>query len=276
MWPTLHVDDHASGVYEFGSVDGADAPVALNGAVASFPIWIVNHLRVDDQVAIYGDNSPEGAMVTGMTPFIIVKSVLSDGPGIILIHANENGTSGTILGAVFVNDGLTENLKIDLNYSPHAILTPVMWPMLHTDRGMVGKGEPSMDLVATADGRAVTFALNAAPSITVSNQTLNDSGDRGMGLIIKLAVIDAPGWIAIHSDDNGAPGSVIATALLHPGLNWNIYIPVDPTQVGGKVWPMLHYDTAAIGTYEFGIVTDADPPVFVQKNVVVVPLNIMQ
>src|ERR1051325_11464405 len=44
MWPMLHVDDHAMGTYEFGTVDGAEAPVAINGTVATFPIWTDNHV----------------------------------------------------------------------------------------------------------------------------------------------------------------------------------------------------------------------------------------
>jgi hypothetical protein len=37
---------------------------------------------------------------------------------------------------------------------------------------------------------------------------------------------------------------------------------------------MLHYDDHAMGTYEFGTVDGADAPVFVNKNVIFVPLNI--
>ncbi len=275
VWPMLHVDDGVAGTYEFGTVEGADAPVAMNGAVATFPIWTVNHLRVNDQVAVYGDNNPDAAMMTGMTPSITVKSVLSDGPGIVVIHANDNGNAGAILGAAFVNDGLTENVKVDLD--PTAGLTPVVWPMLHIDAGTVGTYDGlDVDGVASADGQPVTFTINAAPSITAADQSLTDMGDMGKVLTVKLAVMDAPGWLAIHSDNNGQPGPVIATVLLHKGLNWDIHIPLDPAQAGAKVFPMLHYDTGVAGTYEFGTVDGADSPVFVQKAVAVVPVNITQ
>jgi hypothetical protein len=151
-----------------------------------------------------------------------------------------------------------------------ATITPVVWPMLHVDAGTIGKYDGlEVDGVAMADGAAVTFTSNIAPSLTVKDETL----ENGM-LEIHLAVIDAPGWIAIHSDNDGAPGPVIATAQLHAGANWHVMIPVDAAAAGSKVFPMLHYDTGTMGTYEFGTVEGADAPVFVQEQVIVVPQNI--
>lgn len=269
VWPMLHVDDGVMGTYEFGTVDGADAPVAMDGAVATFPIWTVNHIRVNDQIAVHGDGMEPG------TPSITVKSALSDGPGIVVIHANDNGNAGAILGAAFVNDGLTENIKIDLDAS--AGLTPVVWPMLHIDAGTIGTYDGlDVDTVAQADGQAVTFTTNAAPSITVEDTPVTDMGDMGKVINVKLAVIDAPGWLAIHSDVDGKPGPVIGTALLHPGLNWDLHVPVDAAAAGTHVFPMLHYDTGEIGTYEFGTVEGADSPVFVGENVIFVPQNVTQ
>jgi hypothetical protein len=272
VWPMLHVDDNTMGTYEFGTVQGADAPVMLNGEVATFQIWTVNHLRVNDQVAVIGDDNPNATAMT-TTPSIMVKSVLSDGPGIVVIHANDNGNAGAILGAAFVNDGLTTNVKVDLD--PTAGLTPVVWPMLHIDAGTIGTYDGlDVDTVASADGQPVTFTINAAPSITAADQSLTDMGSIGKVLTVKLAVMDAPGWLAIHSDNAGKPGPVIATLLLHKGLNWNLHIPLDPTQAGSKVWPMLHYDTGEIGKYEFGTVEGADAPVIVKEQVIVVPVSI--
>ncbi len=38
LWLMLHVDDHAIGVYEFGTVQGADAPVMVDGKVVVAPL----------------------------------------------------------------------------------------------------------------------------------------------------------------------------------------------------------------------------------------------
>lgn len=266
LWPMLHVDSGAAGTYEFGSVEGADGPVVLDGKVATFPIWTVNHIRVNDQIVVRGDG-----MEANPAPTVLAKSVLSEGPGILVIHANDNGNAGAILGAAFVSDGFSGNVTVELD--PTAGITPVVWPMLHVDAGTVGVYDGlEVDGVATANGEAVTFTINAAPSLVMEDGPLAEDGS----LHIEKALIDAAGWLAIHSDNNGAPGPVIATFQLHPGANWHLEIPVDPAQAGARVFPMLHYDTGAAGIYEFGTVEGADGPVFVGENVIVAPLNITQ
>jgi hypothetical protein len=271
VWPMLHVDDNTIGAYEFGSVEGADAPVRVGGAVATFAIWTVNHIRVNDQIVLYGDNSPMAGAAGEMTPTVRAKSVLSEGPGILVVHADDNGSAGAILGATFVNDGLTENVEVQLDAS--AGITPVVWPMLHVDAGTVGVYD-GLEVDGLASNLAVsdvTFPINIAPALVMSDQALTDGA-----LVITNALMDVPGWIAIHTDNNGQPGPVIATAQLHPGANWNVVIPVDAAAAGGRVFPMLHYDTGEAGTYEFGTVEGADGPVFVAENVVFGPLNITQ
>ncbi|MBA3869101.1 MAG: hypothetical protein H0X30_08100 [Anaerolineae bacterium] len=266
LWPMLHIDNGVAGKYEFTGTE-IDAPIVLNGEVASFPIWTVPHLRVWDQATIHGDNMPPMTSMMDMA-MVHIKSVLSDGPGIVVVHANENGNAGAILGAAFVKDGLTQNIDVMVDTTA---IGPVVWPMLHIDAGTVGKYDGlDVDKVVSADGEAVTFTINDAPSLTVLDQKIADDGT----ITIHKAIMDAPGWIAIHADNAGAPGEVIATAFVHAGANWDVKIKVDPAKAGTKVFPMLHYDTAALGTYEFGTVKDADAPVFVQKNVVVLPLNI--
>ena len=267
LWPMLHIDNGEAGKYEFNGGE-IDAPIVMNGVVASASIWTVPHLRVWDQTTIHGDNMPAMEGMDMSMAMVHVKSVLSYGPGIVVIHANENGNAGAILGAAFVKDGLTENIDVMVDM---AATGAVVWPMLHIDAGTIGKYDGlDVDKVVSADGEAVTFTINDAPSLTVADQKLADDGT----ITIHKAIMDAPGWIAIHADNAGAPGEVIATAFVHAGANWDVKIKVDAAKAGAKVWPMMHYDTGAMGTYEFGTVKDADAPVFVQKNVVVVPLNI--
>jgi cytochrome c5 len=117
--------------------------------------------------------------------------------------------------------------------------------------------------------QVVTFPIKAAPSLTMEDQVLENGN-----LMIKAALIDAHGWIAVHSSVDGAPGPVIATYALPKGLSTNILISVDPAQAASQVFPMLHYDTGAAGVYEFGTVEGADGPVAVAGAVVVGPINL--
>jgi hypothetical protein len=270
LWPMLHIDNGVADQYEFNGGE-TDAPISMNGQVATLPIWTIPHLRVPDQVAIHGDNLPDMQYMDMSMGVIHVGSVLSGSPGIVIIQADENGSKGAILGMAFVNEGLTKNLAVYVDTFPNIGL--VMWATLYTDAGTIGKYDGSdVDKIAEADGQAVTFSFKAAPSLTVMDQKIADNGT----LTIHETVIDAPGWIAIQADDNGQPGALIGTAFVHIGMNEDVKIKVDPAMAGTKVWSMLHYDTAALGIYEFGTVKDADALVFVHKNAVVVSLNITQ
>jgi cytochrome c5 len=266
LWPMLHVDDNTAGTYEFGTVEGADAPIAVGDQVATLPIWTVPHMVVEDQIVLHGD----GAAMGDAAPTLVAKSVLSAGPGFLVVHADVNGGPGEVAGFVAVPDGLSTNVTVELDA---AKLTPVLWPMLHVDTGAVGTYEfgtvEGADGPVVVDGNPVTFAINAAPSLRMEAQTLSENE-----IYIDSALIDAPGWIAVHSSQDGAPGPVIGTFPLLAGLNTNVEIEVDPAQAGEQVFPMLHYDTGEMGVYEFGTVEGADGPVVVGGNVVVAPLSL--
>jgi mono/diheme cytochrome c family protein len=266
LWPMLHVDDNTAGTYEFGTVEGADAPIAIGDQVATLPVWTVPHIVVEDQIVLHGD----GAAMSDSAPVLVAKSVLSAGPGFLVVHADANGGPGDVAGYVAVPDGLSTNVTVELDA---AKLTPVLWPMLHVDDNTVGTYEfgtvEGADAPAVADGNPVTFSINAAPSLMLEPQTLSENE-----IYIESALIDAPGWIAVHASQDGTPGPVIGTLPILAGLNTDLEIEVDPAQAGTQVFPMLHYDTGAMGVYEFGTVEGADGPVMVGGNVIVGPLDL--
>ncbi|MDX1994615.1 MAG: hypothetical protein SF029_19690 [bacterium] len=266
LWPMLHVDTGEAGVYEFGTVEGADGPVVLGDVVATAQVFTVPHLRVDPQVVTGGD----GMAMGDMAPSVTVKSALLAEPGFVVIHQEQDGAPGPVAG---VSDplpaGLSENVVIELD---PALVTPNLWPMLHVDTGEAGVYE--FGTVEGADGpvsvgdQVVTFGIAAAPSISYDGVTrLSDTE-----ILIDQVVIDAPGWVVIHIDENGGPGPVAGQAALLPGVNRNVVITVDPAVLTTEqVFPMLHYDTGAAGVYEFGTVEGADGPVRVGDAVVTGP-----
>ncbi|MBC7813830.1 MAG: hypothetical protein H7175_21925 [Burkholderiales bacterium] len=269
LWPMTHVDTGAVGQYEFGIVEGADAPVVILGEIATLPIWTVPHIRAYGQASLPGD----GQVASNVFE---VESVLAQVPGFLVVHNEQNGTFGPVAGFAPVPAGLTEELSIPID---PAVATPRLWPMLHVDDTTVGQYEfgtvQGADAPVLVNGEILTLAVNAAPSLVVHDQSpLTGEAGGTVRFRIDEAVIDAPGWIAIHTDANGQPGPVIGTVLLAPGRTTDILVEVDGAGAGARVFPMLHYDTGVIGTYEFGTVDNTDNPVFVGGNVVVVPLGL--
>lgn len=272
LFPMLHVDDGAEGTYEFDGSSGLDNPVRVNGQTAVTPIWTVPHVRMGDQLALGGDGME---MMEGAT--VVAESVLSQGPGFLVIHTEADGRPGPVAGFAAVNDGLNENVEITLD---QAAATAVLWPMLHVDDGEVGTyefdGSSGLDNPVSVNENVVTFPVQAAPS-----QNLPEAGVSfdGTTIVIPSAVIDAPGWVVIHSSVDGAPNAVLGQAPLRPGLNTNIPVTVDWSLLPegaaeDQVFPMLHYDTGAAGVYEFDGSSGLDNPVSVGGNVVVAPLTL--
>jgi hypothetical protein len=263
LWPMLHVDDGTDGEYVFVGARGIDNPVALGGQVATFPISTVPSVRVHDQIVIRGD----GMMTPMMTPIVTVASVLSRGPGFIVIHTDNNGAPGPVAGYAPVASGSNQNVEVVLDQmSP----TPVLHAMLHTDDGVEGTyefdGASGLDNPVTVNDAVVMAPFNVAPSMNFSAQT-----EPGV-IVIDRVLIDAAGWLVIHADNNGSPGPVLGYAPLRDGRNVNVRVEVDAAAAGAQVFPMLHYDTNEMGVYEFGTVEGADPPVSVNGSVIVLPL----
>jgi hypothetical protein len=273
LWPMLHVDDGTIGTYEFDGSSGLDSPVSAGGSVATSPIWTVPHVRVSDQGVIHGDNWTQPTGMLGLpTPGVLFDSILCESNCSIVIHTESDGGPGPVAGFAVLEPGLSKNVYVEVVGGAPA--TTVLWPMLHVDDGTVGTyefdGSSGLDNPISVDDQVVTFPINAAPSMTFSDQP--NSGV----ILIDSAVIDGAGWLVIHSSADGAPGPVLGQIPLRAGLTRNIQIPVDAAAAGSQVFPMLHYDTNVMGVYEFGTVDGADLPVFLNGDVVVAPLALSE
>ncbi len=69
---------------------------------------------------------------------VTVAGVGSVGPGWIVIHADNNGAPGAILGETAVSDGDNSNVVVNIDTTK---ATSKLWAMLHTDAGTVGTFE---------------------------------------------------------------------------------------------------------------------------------------
>ncbi|GAB4449845.1 MAG: hypothetical protein Kow00120_20100 [Anaerolineae bacterium] len=260
LWPMLHRDTGEAGVYEFGAVEGADGPVNVDGRVAVLPIWTVPHIRVADQV---------------VTDTLVADSVLSSGPGFLVVHQDADGRPGPVIGVAPVEDGLNTGVTVPVAADS---LTSVVWPMLHvndSDLNAYEFGEvEGADAPVRVGDAVVMLPVNAAPALVMADQPLHEE-DGAFYIQIEKALIDTPGWLVVHSSADGAPGPVIAHTPLHAGLNLDVRVAVDPMEAGAQVFPMLHYDTGEAGVYEFGAVEGADAPVVAGGGPVVGPLNIL-
>lgn len=88
----------------------------------------------------------------------------------------------------------------------------------------------------------------------------SDQETGGSKIVIKDAILTAPGYVVIHSDAGGAPGpSIEASKLLQPGDHTDLVIEfMQPLTKDQTVYPMLHFENNGNTTYD-GV--DVDLPV---------------
>jgi hypothetical protein len=70
---------------------------------------------------------------------LVVAHVTAAAGGWIVIHADNNGQPGAVVGYAAVNAGENDNVQVTIT-DPTA-LTPTLWAMLHVDAGTVGTYE---------------------------------------------------------------------------------------------------------------------------------------
>lgn len=120
-------------------------------------------------------------------------------------------------------------------------------------------------MLRTLAAASVATLMVAAPvwaqeaSISVDDQKV-----KGKEVTIEKVVIPVDGWVVIHPSD--AKGQFIEKDIGHApvkaGSNSNISVTLtEAVKDGAKLHAMLHEDTGAKGTYEFGKVAKADGPV---------------
>ncbi len=84
---------------------------------------------------------------------VTVERVVSQGPGWLVIHADNNGAPGPDLGWSALKPGVNWNVRVRIDA---AKATPYLWAMLHVDLGVAGKYEyPGPDVPVVIAGQVV-------------------------------------------------------------------------------------------------------------------------
>ncbi len=111
---------------------------------------------------------------------VTVDNVVSEGPGWIVIHADQDGAPGPVLGYTAVSDGENSAVAVELAAEGR---TETLYAMLHTDAGTVGTYEfPGDDGPVSVDDQVVVVSFSTTVEEAV---TLPETG----GVITPWAAI---------------------------------------------------------------------------------------
>ena len=96
-------------------------------------------------------------------------------------------------------------------------------------------------------GAAAMAQSDDKPSVTASDQEID-----GTLVSVDSVVAIENGWLVIHADANGKPGSVLGRTAVPAGMTENVIVVLDePLTDSATLWAMLHVDKGEVGTYEF-------------------------
>jgi len=109
---------------------------------------------------------------------VTIAKVVSDGPGWLVIHIQENGAVGPVIGQSPVVDGENANVVVEID---PAQATETLYAMLHMDAGVVGTYEfPGADGPASVNGEMVSPAFQVIGAMMEGDETMMAEGDEAM------------------------------------------------------------------------------------------------
>jgi len=149
LYAMLHADLGIAGSFEFP--DGPDTPIIVDGNVVTPPFKVTAGLVEMIPVVVVEDQSIESGIVT-------IDSVISQGPGWLVLHAQTEGKPGPILGYSQLNNGENSDVAVEIEVEN---ATETLYAMLHSDAGEIGTFEfpDGPDVPAQMDGKVVTSAF---------------------------------------------------------------------------------------------------------------------
>lgn len=232
LWAGVHIDAGAEGVFEF---PGEDTPYP-NEPETGFGV----ELRLPrPQLEVADQSVTEDGVVT-------LAKVEALEPTWVVIHADENGQFGPVIGRGLIGPGEHENVPVTIDWRR---ATPLLYAVLHEDGGENGLLEyPEGDLPILWNGQPIVYSFNATypPEVLVYDQPVIDGT-----VSIERAISDGPGWLVIYNEIEGQPGFIIGTAALEDGLNEAVTVSLRQSAITPQLFARIHLDTEPGDAFNF-------------------------
>ncbi len=238
LFAMLHTDAGVIGTFEFPGVDGPVKDAQDNIIAPSFKISDV----LDSSVSV--SNQPV------VDDKVTIDSIVSSGFGWIVIHNKTNtGTPGTILGYKELDHGVNPYIIVEIEEESR---TETVFAMLHADNGTYGSFEfPGPDgPVKDSSDQVITPAFNITYIFT-SSVMIEDQEIVNDKVTVNQAIIAGLGWIVIHADNVGSPGSILGYTQVFHGVNSNIEVSLSTSDRTSTMYAMLYTDEDELGVFEF-------------------------
>lgn len=241
---------------------GEDEPVIVNGDMVAqaFRVTLPPDVFVLDQPLVNGG--------------IVVERVVSNGPGWLVVHFDDDGELGLIIGFAPLVDGVNEVVTVPL---VETAVTDQLFIMLHADEEPLGEfGFPRSDPQRVYNGRImdpVPFRINPGNVLYTRDQVLQPDEGGNAIVIIPLVLADIDTWVVIRRDAEGTPGEIIGRAWLPAGVNRQVMVSLELEQVTDILYAVLHHD--ADSDQDFDYPDGGDQPLLRNRRVIQAPFTLL-
>ncbi|HUG74778.1 MAG TPA: hypothetical protein VMM81_03790 [Acidimicrobiia bacterium] len=249
---SIHVDVDRDGRFTYQPPDSfideiavreSGEPASDRAVISLLPPLAPTEIFVEDQAT-------DGTFVGDI-------AVVLPAPGFVVVHADEGGSLGPVLGfSTLIPAGGSEGIEVVLE--PPLALTGVVYVAVYIDRNAdleFGPGEDADEVGVWDDGALaivpVTLTVpDRAPAVVeVSDQT-------GSGGSVAVASVQLPyaGFIEVLTDDDGEPGTRIGVSdLLDAGSHEDVEIALATNRTSSAtLWVRLWVDLDGSGELSVG------------------------
>jgi hypothetical protein len=172
-------------------------------------------------------------------------------PGFVVLQSDASGTPGEVLGiSELIGRGTVTGVLVPLFFPLEA--EAVLHATVHVD--MDGDGqyryEPPddfIDLPATrGDGSPATAvaAVGLLPPLSPAAISMEDQRSDGASVVVAEVTLPAPGFVALHADEDGVPGVILGlSALLPAGTSQEVTLTLEqPLDMSQAVFAVAYVD----------------------------------
>ncbi len=190
---------------------------------------------------------------------VVVAKVVYDQAGWIVIHKDQDGKPGPVIGWAAIQAG--ENTNVEVMLQEELMGATTLWAMLHTDAGTAGEYEfPGDDTPVKVGDQIVMASFMATPAMQEGMQEeqmagpyikVSDQTTDGTKVVVDEVSYDQAGLVVIHKEADGKPGPVIGWTAIQPGTSTNVEVSLSETVADGqKLFAILHADAGTVGQFE--------------------------
>lgn len=226
LFVMLHSDRGTIGTFEY---PGADEPIESVTAVS---------FAVDIEVSRPGIEVADGQTVAVEAGTVTVDRVLAAAGSWLLLHNDDDGDLGDMVGMTYVEPGVNNDVVIPLRWRE---ASNDLWAVLYEDNGRSRRLDvPGADSIVRVGNQQVMVSFRVALPLDVfvlEQPVINGT------ITVERAVSQGPGWLAVYYDDNDSLGLIIGFAPLADGVNEQVVVEVIETAVTERLFILLHEDT---------------------------------